>query len=209
MVVNNFNKALIQFLVRKFVLIELIGNNQNQYKMKKSIFTIAILVIALVFTNETFAQKFPSLDKSPMDAAAFPSSYRDSDKLVKVIYSRPQLKGRSLDKLAPKGKVWRTGANEAAEITFYKDVTFGDRKVKAGTYTLFTIPGEKEWTVILSTAKNVWGSYFYKQEEDVARVFGVVSKSETSTEAFSMLFEDDKTLKMGWGKVVVSVPITE
>ncbi len=65
-------------------------------------------------------------------------------KLVKVVYSRPQLKGRSLDKLAPKDKVWRTGANEAAEITFYKDVTFGGKEVKAGTYTLFTIPTEEE-----------------------------------------------------------------
>ena len=175
--------------------------------MKKSILTIAILVIALVFTNETFAQKFPKLDKSPMDAASFPSSYRESDKLVKVVYSRPQLKGRSLEKLAPKDKVWRTGANEAAEITFYKDVTFGGKEVKAGTYTLFTIPGDSDWTVILSTAKNVWGSYFYKQEEDVVRVSGSVSKSQESIDAFSMTFGDDMTLYMGWGNTVVAVVI--
>ena len=178
--------------------------------MKKSIFTIAILVVALVFTNETFAQKFSPLDKSPMDAASFPSSYRDANKMVKVVYSRPQLKGRTLAKLAPQDKVWRTGANEAAEITFYKDVTFGGKEVKAGTYTLFTIPGEKEWTVILSTAKNVWGSYFYKQEEDVVRVKANVSISPTNVEAFSIAFEGDDlkaVMYLAWGKTMINVPI--
>lgn len=178
--------------------------------MKKSIFSIAILIIAVVFTNESFAQKFEPLDKSPMDAASYPSSYRVSDKLVKVVYSRPQLKGRSLMKLAPAGKVWRTGANEAAEITFYKDVNFGGKDVKAGTYTLFTIPGDNEWTVILSTAKNVWGSYFYKDSEDVVRVTGKVSTSKKSLEAFSIAFheEDDEVIMyLGWGKTIVSLPI--
>ena len=71
------------------------------------------------------AQKFKGLDASPMDAASFPSSYKESDKLVKITYSRPQLKGRSVGKLAPEGKVWRTGANEAAELTLYTDMMLG------------------------------------------------------------------------------------
>ncbi|TCP23969.1 DUF2911 family protein [Tenacibaculum skagerrakense] len=178
--------------------------------MKKSILSIVVFVVALVFSDNAFAQKFSDLDKSPMDAAAYPASYRVSDKLVKVIYSRPQLKGRGLDKLAPNGKVWRTGANEAAEITFYKDVTFGDKAVKAGTYTLFTIPGDKEWTVILSTAKNVWGAYFYNESEDVARATAKVSKGKNSVEAFSIVFEgkdNEATMYMGWGDVVVSLPV--
>lgn len=180
--------------------------------MKKSVVSIFIFTIALVFTNKAVAQSFAGLDKSPMDAAAYPSSYRVSDKLVKVVYSRPQLKGRKVSKLAPNEKVWRTGANEAAEITFYKDVNFGGKDVKAGTYTLFTIPGDKEWTVILSTAKNVWGSYFYNENEDVVRVKGTVSKAAKSTEAFSIVFEgeDDKaTMYLGWGKTIVSVPVKE
>ncbi|WP_422090015.1 DUF2911 domain-containing protein [Tenacibaculum ovolyticum] len=178
--------------------------------MKKSIVSIFIFTIALVFTNKAVAQKFEGLNKSPMDAAAYPSSYRVSDKLVKVVYSRPQLKGRKVSKLAPNEKVWRTGANEATEITFYKDVNFGGKDVKAGTYTLFTIPGDKEWTVILSTAKNVWGAYFYNETEDVARVAGKVSKSEKLVEAFSIAFDgEDNDAKMyfGWGKTIVSIPV--
>jgi hypothetical protein len=176
--------------------------------MKKSILAIAVFAITLISSTKVTAQEFKGLDKSPMDAAAYPSSYKISDKVVKVTYGRPQLKGRALSKLAPVDKVWRTGANEAAEITFYKDVTFGGKAVKAGTYTLFTIPKtEGDWIVILSTAKNVWGSYFYKENEDVVRVAGTVSKSEKSIEAFSIMFTDDMTLKMGWANTVVSVSI--
>mgnify|MGYP001191075293 CR=1 FL=1 len=176
--------------------------------MKKSILAIAIFAITLITSSEVLAQDFKGLDKSPMDAAAYPSSYKISDKAVKVTYGRPQLKGRDLAKLAPAGKVWRTGANEAPEITFYKDVTFGGKAVKAGTYSLFTIPSETgDWTVIVSTARNVWGSYFYKEDQDVVRVKGIVSKSEKSIENFSMMFADDMTLKMGWANTVVSVAI--
>ncbi|MGB1042501.1 MAG: DUF2911 domain-containing protein [Tenacibaculum sp.] len=178
--------------------------------MRKSIFIIVAIAVTFFFSNELLAQNFPGLDKSPMDAAAYPSSYRVSDKLVKVIYSRPQLKGRGLSALAPQGKVWRTGANEAAEITFYKDVTFGGKEVKAGTYTLFTIPGIKEWTVILSTAKNVWGSYFYNENEDVVRVIASTAKASKSIEAFSIVFDgeaNNATMHLGWDKVIVSLPI--
>jgi hypothetical protein len=111
-------------------------------------------------------------------------------------------------KLAPPEKVWRTGANEAVEITFYKDVVFGGKAVKAGVYSLFVIPSlDEDWTIIINKAKNVWGSYYYKQEQDVVRVSGVTSKADKNIEAFSMIFDKDMTLKMGWGNTVISVPI--
>lgn len=175
--------------------------------MKKNLLLIAAFIMSVVFTNQAIAQKFADMDKSPMDIAAYPSSYRVSDKVVKIAYSRPQLKGRSLAKLAPAGKVWRTGANEVPEITFYKDVTFGGKSIKAGTYSLVTIPGEKEWTVIISKQLNVWGAYFYKESEDVARVKGTVSKSDKTIEEFSIVFGEDMTLYMGWGNTIVSVPV--
>ena len=176
--------------------------------MKNSILTIAVFVITLISSLQLTAQEFKSLDKSPMDVAAFPNSYKISDKIVKVIYSRPQLNGRDLMKLAPPEKIWRTGANEAAEITFYKDVIFGGKALKAGTYSLFTIPSyDGDWTVIINRARNVWGSYYYKQDQDIVRISGKTSKTEKNIEAFSMMFDKDMTLKMGWGKTVVSVSI--
>jgi hypothetical protein len=173
-------------------------------KTSKLLTSIAFAMLMLLSVNVD-AQKFSSLDKSPMDAAAFPSSYKDSNKIVKVIYGRPQLNGRSLDKLAPNGEVWRTGANEAAEITFYKDTNFGGKMIKAGTYTMATIPGEKEWTVIINSDLNTWGSYFYKEANDVARVTAPVTMGDESLEAFSIAFSDDGTMHLGWDKVRVAV----
>ena len=175
--------------------------------MKKTVSLLTALVVTLVFTHQIKAQDFEPLDKSPMDQAYFPLEKRNADKIVRITYSRPQLKGRSLAKLAPVQRVWRTGADQVPEITFYKDVNFGGTDIKAGTYSLLTIPGEKEWTVIISKQLNVWGAYFYKESEDVARVKAMVSESEKAVEAFSMVFGKDMTLYMGWDKLVVSVPI--
>jgi len=172
----------------------------------KKIIMLCTLCVGTVFISQVEAQKFRGLDKSPMDAATYPGSYRVSDKTVKIIYSRPQLKGRSVSDLAPAGKVWRTGANEAPEITFYKDVTLGGKSVKAGTYSLLTIPGNDEWTVILSSDINVWGAYSYDEKNDVARVSGKVSQGE-SLEAFSITFDDDGNMHMGWGIVRIMVPM--
>nr|WP_299346571.1 DUF2911 domain-containing protein [Allomuricauda sp.] len=175
--------------------------------MKKLLF-YSFLTFCLVFTVDASAQKFSGLDKSPADIASYPSSYRVADKAVRVIYSRPQLKGRSLSELAPGGKVWRTGANEAAEITFYKDATIAGTAVKAGTYSLFTIPGESEWTVILNNNLNQWGAYSYDSAADVARVTGKASTDSESLEAFSIAFDDNGAMVMGWGTTRVSVPMT-
>ncbi len=178
--------------------------------MKKFV-TLAAVVIALVFTNGANAQDFSGMDKSPLDIAAYPSSYKIADKAFKVTYSRPQLKGRSISELAPAGKVWRTGANEAAEVTFYKDVTFGGKAVKAGTYSLFTIPGEGNWTVILNSKLNQWGAYTYDKSADVARVSAGASTDGKAVEAFSIAYKDVEGgvhMVMAWGTTRVAVPIT-
>src|SRR5829696_3874612 len=83
---------------------------------------------------------------------------------VKVTYGRPYKKGRVIfGGLEKYGKVWRTGADEATEITFANDVNFGGKRVKAGTYTLFTIPDRNQWTVILNSQLGQWGAYDYEK----------------------------------------------
>lgn len=178
--------------------------------MKKSnlITSIAFAFLMLLSFNAQ-AQEFKPLDKSPMDAASFPSNYKESDKQIKITYSRPQLKGRSLDELAPEDKVWRTGANEAAELTIYKEMKLGDKTLNVGTYTFYVIPGKEEWTAIISTDLNVWGSYFYNEKNDVARLSVPVKEGKESLEAFSIAFEEGKNgliMYLGWGKVRVAVP---
>ena len=153
--------------------------------------------------------KFPALDKSPADIALLRLD-RTAPVLVKVVYGRPQKKGRTLfGALVPNDKVWRTGANEATEITFYKDVTFGGEKIKAGTYVLHTIPNEKEWTIILNKNLNVWGSYEYIESADLVRLKVKPSTAEESLEAFSIAFDTGENMAMvlGWGKTRVEISL--
>ncbi|MBU2947325.1 DUF2911 domain-containing protein [Zobellia uliginosa] len=177
----------------------------------KKVLIIALMAFAMTFSTDALAQKFSGLDKSPMDMAAYPTDYKVSAKTARVIYSRPQLKGRSLSELAPAGKVWRTGANEAAEVTFYSDVNFGGKEIKAGTYSIFTIPGQGEWTVVLNNNLNQWGAYSYDEGADVARVSVPSAEDSNSLEEFSIAFKeagDSFEMVMGWDKTRISVPIT-
>ena len=176
----------------------------------KKVCTLAFMALAMVFTTEAVAQKFSGLDKSPADIASYPGGGQNSNKTVRVIYSRPQLKGRSLSELAPSGKVWRTGANEATEITFYSDVNFGGKSISAGTYSLFTIPGNDEWTVILNRNLNQWGAYSYDESGDVARVTVPANSGRESLEPFSIAFKEADggvEMVMGWDKTRIAVPI--
>jgi hypothetical protein len=179
-------------------------------KMKK-LTTITTIVFAflMVLSNQINAQNFKKLDASPLDIAAYPSGYDKPNKEIKIIYSRPQLKGRSLSKLAPNGEVWRTGANEAPELVLYTDFKLGDTALKAGSYSLLTIPGENEWTIIINSDLNTWGSYYHKESNDLVRVTVPVTTSEKSLEAFSIAFEESDnglTMHLGWDTVRVAVP---
>ncbi|XCF06057.1 DUF2911 domain-containing protein [Tamlana crocina] len=174
-------------------------------KQMKKVTTMFICVFALLLSGNAMAQKFAKLDKSPLDISYYRTS-RSATPMAKVIYSRPQLNGRDLSQLAPNGKVWRTGANEAAEIKFYQDTQFGGKTVKAGTYSLYTIPGEKEWTVILSNDTDVWGAYNYNESNDELRVTAPVTSGEP-VEAFSIAF-DDNQMFLAWGTVRVAVPVS-
>lgn len=173
--------------------------------------TLAFAFMILLSVN-TQAQEFPKMDASPMDASAYPTSYKEPNKLIKIVYSRPQLKERPISKLAPNGKVWRTGANEAAELTLYTDMKLGNNTVKAGTYTFYVIPDEKEWTAIISTDINVWGAYTYNEANDVARLKVPVTEDSTSIEAFSIVFDNADNgvnMHLGWGTKRIVVPFTK
>ncbi len=177
--------------------------------MKQKFLYLIVLTLSLTITDTLFAQKFSDLDKSPMDVASYPSSYRVSDKLIKITYSRPQLKGREVASLAKPGNVWRTGANEATELTLYTDMKLGNTTVKAGTYTFYTIPGENEWTAIISSDLNVWGSYSYNEANDVARITVPATKAKESIEAFAIAFEESDNgvdMHLGWGTTRVKIP---
>lgn len=132
---------------------------------------------------------------------------------VTVKYSRPNVKGRSISAdLAPNGEVWRTGANDATVISFTEAVTLEGNPVAPGDYALFTIPGKDEWTIILNKETKQWGSYSYKQSEDVLRFKVKPVKQNDKTETFTIGFSDvlpsSTKLNLIWDQVRVSVKMT-
>lgn len=171
------------------------------------------LVIALlaVSTDWAQAQKLPELDPSPADIALFRPDGRGSTPIAKVTYGRPQKKGRTmLGDVEKYGKVWRTGANETTEIKFYRDVTIGDKQIKAGTYSLYSIPNKDKWTIILNSKLDTWGAYEYDESKDVARVDVAAGKSDKETEAFTIAFDgkDGKAdMVLAWENTIVKVPM--
>lgn len=129
---------------------------------------------------------------------------------VKVTYGQPSKKDRVIfGKLVPYGEVWRTGANEATEITFAKDMTVGGKAVKAGTYTLFTIPTEKDWTVILNGQLKQWGAYDYEKykDKDVAKFTVPSTKTSSVVEKLTYSFTPSNDLVIAWDNTQISIPI--
>src|SRR6185436_14067546 len=131
---------------------------------------------------------------------------------VSVEYSRPSVRDRKIfGGLVPYGAVWRTGANAATKMTFSTDVKLGGAAVPAGTYALFTIPGEAEWTVILSKVSDEWGSYTYNQKDDQARVkvkpVAMAEPLETMTIGVQDMRAGKANLVIAWEKTKVPVEI--
>jgi hypothetical protein len=177
--------------------------------MKKILCLIILCVGISMLTN---AQSFAALDKSPMDIAYYPNNFAHDRKagekpVIRVIYSRPQKNKRALfGKLVPYGEVWRTGANEANEIQFYQGVILGGKAVKASTYSLFTIPGDKDWTIILNSDLDYWGAYSYNEKNDVLRVTAPATNLNTLVENFTIQF-DKGVMQLAWDKTLVKVAI--
>ncbi|SHJ48773.1 Protein of unknown function [Reichenbachiella agariperforans] len=182
--------------------------------MKNLLFSLVLLSATVSVAS---AQSFRSIDKSPMDVAYLPDNFAhdrsgDDKAVAKVYYSRPQKKGREVfGNVVAYDKVWRTGANEAAELKAYQDITIGGEKLAAGTYSLFTIPGAKEWTIIVSTDLDYWGTAGYQEKYEVLRVKVPSSKLSKEVEAFSIQFEDldgkSAVMRLAWDKTVVAVPV--
>lgn len=183
--------------------------------MAKLFFTLFLFILSLTGRS----QDVP-LDKSPLDVIYYPSNYpvlKIQDKVneplfARLLYSRPQKAGRVIfGGLIEYGKVWRLGANEATELELFQSATINKTKLKKGRYTLYAIPTEKTWTIILNRETDTWGSFRYNSEKDVLRVELPVSIEETPAEYFSAAFEKNGKgilLKMKWDKAAVSLPIS-
>lgn len=173
--------------------------------------TIAPFVCTLILATGLHAQEAKKID-FPLPSSSATVKERVGVTDVSVEYSRPNIRDRKIfGGLVPYGQVWRTGANAATKITFGTDVKLGGVAVPAGSYALFSIPGETEWTVILSKVVEEWGSYAYNQKDDQARIkvkpVAMSEPLETMTISVQDIRGGKANLVIAWDKTKVPVEL--
>lgn len=132
---------------------------------------------------------------------------------VMIHYGRPSVKGRDIfGGLVPYGEVWRTGANEATVVMTSGDLTVGGETLPAGTYSLHTIPGQTEWTVIFNSVAEQWGSFNYDEAQDALRVTAPPVTADAPQEQFQISFESvsatGAVMVLAWDDVRVPVSLS-
>jgi hypothetical protein len=179
--------------------------------MKKGLIIVGVLVVVLagVFAFIRYSTKSHSPESNV--------SFSDGNLKVHVFYNRPYKKGREIfGKLVPFGKTWRTGANEATVFETSSDLKFGDKELKAGKYSLWTVPGEKSWQVVFNSEIPSWGVNFNAEANrnpatDVLIVESPVVQENKEFEQFTISVEkvgDGAELILIWDKTLVAVPFS-
>ena len=185
-----------------------------------------LLLLALLLPATVAAQGMDGMDAPPpADGEAILSMRANTESRVSpnalaaqtfgtamavVEYGRPSVRGREIfGDLVPYGEVWRAGANEATTLTVTQDVLVGGAPLAAGTYSLFAVPGDETWTVILNGVAQQWGAYEYDAAQDVLRTEVIAETGRPVQEQLLMLFEDvdaeGATLILAWDDIRIPV----
>ncbi len=174
--------------------------------MKFSFISFLIVLFSISYANGQESLT-PRISPLALVAAHYKNTY------LKITYGQPQKNGREIfGGLVPYDQVWRTGANEATEITITQDIKVDSLLLKAGTYSLFTIPGKEKWTIIFNSDLGLWGAYNYNFKKDVLR-FEVPAKSTLGNlvyEPFTIRIDqktDTAEIVLAWDKTLVSFPV--
>ncbi len=161
--------------------------------------TFLMLALATIFSS-VIAQEKPLSPQATVEGKIGAAN-------VKIVYCQPSARGRKmLGEKEPYGKVWRTGANEATTIEFDKAVKIEGKDLPAGKYSLFTIPGENEWTVIVNKEVKQMGAYNYKEKDDVLRVKVKPSKTASFVETFNIALGKDE-IQLKWENTAVAFKV--
>lgn len=176
--------------------------------MRKILFAVAMTAaLPLAAQTQPQAPQFKIPRPSPKAVLTQTIGFTD----VTITYSRPAARGRQIfGGLVPYDKVWRTGANEATTISFSDDVTINGQPLLKGTYSLHTIPGKDQWTIIFNKVANQWGSFTYDQAQDALRVTAKPHADEyNELMSFSIpkVTADDATVEIKWTNLAVPFTI--
>ncbi len=170
---------------------------------------ISIALFTLCATHQS-ANAQEAVKPRPSPLAIVTMKYEDS--YVKVTYNQPHKRGRKIfGELVKYDEVWRTGANEATEITLTSNLIIKADTLVAGTYSLFTIPDKSEWTIIFNKQLGQWGAYNYHEPSDVLRITVPTQEiKEVVYEPFTISFEQKNEaadMWLMWDDVKVAIPI--
>ncbi|MEX0638849.1 MAG: DUF2911 domain-containing protein [Balneolaceae bacterium] len=175
--------------------------------------TLTIIMLAAVGCSEEAAveeetETVVEHRRSPIVISAL----NHDDTYIKVVYGQPYKRGREIfGGLEPFGEVWRTGANEATEITLTDDIQMAGYTVEEGTYSLFTIPETEEWTVILNTQLGQWGAFSYNPDYDYLRFQIPAEETEEIVEALTITLEEvtgqSSSMSIAWDDTHINIPI--
>lgn len=169
-----------------------------------------VFVSGLVFTTGLFAQT-PKVDfPAPSPGSTLKQRVGLTD--IEIVYSRPGVKNRTIyGGIVPYNEVWRTGANASTKISFSTPVKLNGTDIPAGKYALYTIPGGKEWTIILSKDTRLNGAFGYNPTNDLVRFPATPVELAIPVETFTMdvndIRDESATLNLIWGKTRVPVKI--
>jgi hypothetical protein len=175
--------------------------------MRENKTSFIVILCMLLYSGTVAAQEAIKPRPSPLAIA----SIKYKENYVKITYSQPHKRGRPVfGNLVPYGQLWRTGANEATEITTTGDISLNNQLLKAGTYSIFTIPDKERWTIIINGENGLWGAYNYNTKRDVMRFEVTAQQTDDTYEAFTILFEDKNGLAellLLWDKTKISIPV--
>ena len=164
--------------------------------------TSMILFVSLLCIN------LQAQDKKDRPSPPKTATANVNGKEVIIEYSAPAVKGRTIwGDLVPYGKTWRTGANEATTLTISKDAKIDGEILKAGKYSLFTIPGEKEWTFIINSVWDQWGDYNYDASKDVMRFTSKPRELNEAQERLIFEISDAGMVEVKWDKIAAGFKI--
>jgi len=176
--------------------------------MKKRIL-ISFLLLQSVLLSAQDKVQIKLTSASP--AASFEQELGSAK--IKMAYSRPLVRGRKIfGELVPFDKLWRTGASDCTIITTSEDISFANNVLKAGSYSLFSIPSINEWTLIVNTDTTLHGETGYDEKKDVMRFKVPIQKSPGFYETFTVELNDinsrgEAFLKIIWENTMVKIPI--
>ena len=130
---------------------------------------------------------------------------------IMVDYGRPSMRGRKIfGNVVPWNEVWRTGANAATQLKTDRDLMFGTTRVPAGIYSIFTLPSQKGWMLIINRQHGQWGTV-YNQSQDLARLPLRITHLRSPVEHFTFNISSrgrEGILHLRWERTEASIPFT-